>query len=201
MLRLHPVSSVKKPKLPQVRFESAESWDEWLAEHHESAPGVWAMIAKKASGVPTVAYPEVLDIAISYGWIDGQRRALDDTFFLQKFCPRGPRSRWSRINRDKAIRMIEDGQMKPAGLREVDQAKADGRWDAAYEPQSSAKVPDDLQAALDANPQAREFFGTLNSQNRYAILYRVNDAKRPDTRARRIAQFVEMLAKGEKLYP
>jgi uncharacterized protein YdeI (YjbR/CyaY-like superfamily) len=189
------------PDYPELRFESAEAWDQWLAKNHESAPGVWAMLAKKASGVPTVAYPEVLDIAISYGWIDGQRRALDDTYFLQKFTPRGPRSKWSKINCDKATRMIASGEMKPAGRREVERAKADGRWDAAYASQRSMTVPDDLQRALDGNPAAREFFGTLNSQNRYAVLYRVHDAKRPETRARRIAQFVEMLAKGEKLYP
>jgi uncharacterized protein YdeI (YjbR/CyaY-like superfamily) len=190
-----------KPEYPQLPFESAEAWDSWLAENHDSAPGVWAKLAKKASGVPSVGYPEVLDIAISYGWIDGQRQALDDTHYLQKFTPRGPRSRWSKINCDKATRMIESGEMKPAGLREVERAKADGRWDAAYEGQRTAKVPDDLQAALDANPAAKQFYATLNSQNRYAVVYRVNDAKRPETRARRIAQFVEMLAKGEKLYP
>ena len=190
-----------KPKLPQMEFESAADWEAWLAKNHESAPGVWAMLAKKGSGVPSVGYPEVLDIAISYGWIDGQRQGLDDTHYLQKFTPRGPRSRWSKINREKATRMIGSGQMKPAGLREVERAKADGRWDAAYDGQRAATVPDDLQEALDANPAAKEFFGTLNSQNRYAILFRVGDAKRPETRARRIAKFVEMLARGEKLYP
>jgi len=194
------VSSVKR-ELPRLKFESAEAWDEWLAAHHDSTTGVWAMLAKKASGVPSVAYPEVLDIAISYGWIDAQRMPLDETYYLQKFCPRGPRSRWSKINRDKATRMIEGGEMKPAGMREVERAKADGRWDAAYDGQRSATVPPDLQEALDANPPAKEFFNTLNSQNRYAVLYRVNDAKKPETRARRIARFVEMLARGEKLYP
>lgn len=188
-------------EMPKLAFESADAWDAWLAENHGSAPGVWAMIAKKGSGVPSVAYPEVLDIAISYGWIDGQRQALDDTHYLQKFTPRGPRSRWSKINRDKATRMIESGQMKPPGMREVERAKEDGRWDAAYAGQRTATIPDDLQQALDANPKAREFFATLNSQNRYAVIYRVGDARRPETRARRIAQFVEMLAKGEKLHP
>lgn len=189
------------PDMPELPFESADAWDEWLAKNHESAPGVWAKLAKKATGVPSVAYPEVLDIAISYGWIDGQRKALDDTYFLQKFTPRGPRSKWSKINCDKATRMIESGEMKPAGMREVERAKADGRWDAAYASQRTMTVPDDLQQALDANPAALRFFGTLNSQNRYAVLYRVHDAKRPETRERRIAQYVEMLAKGEKLYP
>ncbi|HEY2602170.1 MAG TPA: YdeI/OmpD-associated family protein [Thermoleophilaceae bacterium] len=186
---------------PTEFFDSPKTWERWLAQHHESTSGVWCKIAKKASGIKTVAYPEVLDIAISYGWIDGQRRALDESHFLQKFTPRGARSRWSKINRDKATRMIESGAMKPAGLREVELAKADGRWDAAYDSHRTATVPDDLQQALDRNPAALEFFATLNSQNRYAVLYRVQDAKRPETRARRIAQFVEMLARGEKLYP
>jgi uncharacterized protein YdeI (YjbR/CyaY-like superfamily) len=186
---------------PTESFESPEAWERWLAKHHDSAAGVWCKIAKKGSGLKTVAYPEVLDIAISYGWIDGQRKGLDDTHFLQKFTPRGPRSRWSKINRAKATRMIESGEMKPAGLREVELAQADGRWDAAYDSHRTATVPDDLQAALDANPAAREFFATLNSQNRYSVLYRVQDAKRPETRARRIAQFVDMLARGEAIYP
>jgi uncharacterized protein YdeI (YjbR/CyaY-like superfamily) len=186
---------------PQLPFESPEAWHDWLSENHESSPGVWVKIAKKGSGVPSVAYPEVLDIAISFGWIDGQRKALDDTFFLQRFTPRGPRSKWSKINRDKATRMIESGEMKPAGLREVERAKEDGRWDAAYDGQRTMEVPDDLRRELDANPKAKTFFDTLNSQNRYSILYRLHDAKRPETRARRLAKFVEMLNRGEKLYP
>jgi uncharacterized protein YdeI (YjbR/CyaY-like superfamily) len=186
---------------PVLFFDSPEAWDAWLAENHTASSGVRVKIAKKNSGVASVVYPEVLDIAISYGWIDGVRHALDDTHFLQRFCPRGARSRWSKINRDKATRMIKSGEMKPAGRREVELAKADGRWAAAYDSHRTATVPDDLQAALDANPAAREFFATLNSQNRYAVLYRVQDAKKAETRARRIAQFVEMLAKGEKLYP
>ncbi len=187
--------------LPQLPFESPEAWHDWLAENHESARGVWIKMAKQGSEVPSVRYPEVLDIAISFGWIDGHRKALDETHFLQRFTPRGPRSKWSKINRDKATRMIENGEMKPAGMREVERAKADGRWDAAYDGQRTMEVPPDLQEALDANPAAKEFFATLNSQNRYSVLYRVHDAKRPETRARRIAKFVEMLARGEKLYP
>ncbi|HEX6461264.1 MAG TPA: YdeI/OmpD-associated family protein [Thermoleophilaceae bacterium] len=187
--------------LPELPFESPEAWHDWLAENHASAPGVWVKIAKKGTGVATVAYPEVLDIAISFGWIDGHRKSLDETYFLQRFTPRGPRSKWSKINRDKATRMIESGEMKPAGLREVERAKADGRWDAAYDGQRTMEVPADLQEALDENPAAKEFFGTLNSQNRYAVLYRLHDAKRPETRARRLRQFVEMLERGEKLHP
>ncbi len=185
---------------PVLFFESPEAWDEWLADHHADSTGVRVKIAKKGSGLESVAYPEVLDIAISYGWIDGVRNALDDDHFLQRFCPRGPRSKWSKINRDKATRMIESGQMKPAGMREVEAARADGRWEAAYDSHSTATVPDDLQDALDANPKAREFFATLNSQNRFAVLYRIQDAKKPETRARRIAKFVDMLARGETLH-
>ena len=165
--------------LAERSFETSEAWAAWLEEHHGEPDGLWLKIAKKASGVATVTHAEALEVALAFGWIDGQRKAFDETWFLQRFTPRRPRSRWSKINR----------------------AKADGRWDAAYDSHRTATVPADLQAALDANPAAKQFFATLNSQNRYAILYRVNDAKRPETRARRIAQFVEMLAKGEKLYP
>jgi uncharacterized protein YdeI (YjbR/CyaY-like superfamily) len=192
---------VPREELPVIPFPSGEDWEKWLAGNHESSDGLWIKIAKKASGVATVAYPEVLEIALSYGWIDGQRRALDDTWFLQKFTPRRARSRWSRINRDKATELIETGRMKPAGLREVERAKADGRWDAAYESQRSIEVPDDLRQELDADAAAREFFDGLDSQNRYAILYRLHDAKRPETRARRLAQYVEMLREGRKLHP
>jgi uncharacterized protein YdeI (YjbR/CyaY-like superfamily) len=186
---------------PVLFFESAEAWDAWLADNHAGSSGVRVKIAKKGSGIESVAYPEVLDIAISHGWIDGVRNAHDDSYFLQRFCPRGARSKWSKINRAKATRMIESGEMKPAGMREVELAQADGRWEAAYDSHRTATVPDDLQEALDANPAAREFFATLNSQNRYSVLYRVQDAKKPETRARRIAKFVDMLARGETLYP
>jgi uncharacterized protein YdeI (YjbR/CyaY-like superfamily) len=182
-------------------FESAAAWEEWLREHHETVPGVWIKFAKKASGVPTVTYLEALHVALRFGWIDGQVRSLDDTFYLQRFTPRRARSIWSKRNRVFATALIEDGRMEPAGLREVERAKADGRWDAAYDAPSTATVPDDLQAALDADPAAAAFFAELNSQNRYAILHRVQTAKKPETRARRIATFVAMLAAGEKLYP
>jgi uncharacterized protein YdeI (YjbR/CyaY-like superfamily) len=183
-----------------AEFRSAEEWDAWLAEHHGDRPdGVWLRIAKKGSGVATVAYPEVLDIALAYGWIDGQRKPLDETYFLQRFVPRRARSRWSQVNRTKAERLIADGRMRPSGLAEVERAQADGRWEAAYEPQSRAAVPADLQAELDARPAAAAFFATLSAQNRFSILYRLQDAKRPETRARRLAQFVELLERGESL--
>lgn len=158
-------------------------------------------MAKKDSGITSVNHAEALEVALCYGWIDGQRKAEDDKYFLQRFTPRTPRSTWSKINRDKALKLIEEGRMQPAGLAEVDRARADGRWDAAYDAQSVATVPPDLQAALDANPKAAAFFAKLDSRNRYAVLFRTQGAKKPETRARRIAQFVGMLAKGEKIHP
>jgi uncharacterized protein YdeI (YjbR/CyaY-like superfamily) len=162
---------------------------------------VWLKIARKASGVASVSYAEALEVALCYGWIDGQKDKHDDDHWLQRFGPRQPRSKWSKVNRGKATALIEAGAMKPAGLREVERAKADGRWDAAYDSPSTATVPDDLQRALDEEPRAREFFATLDSANRYAILYRIQDAKKPETRARRIAKFVAMLSEHEKLHP
>jgi uncharacterized protein YdeI (YjbR/CyaY-like superfamily) len=161
---------------------------------------VWLTFAKKDSGIDSVRYPEAVEAALAHGWIDGQARRLDDEWYVQRFTPRTARSRWSRINRDKAIALIERGAMKPAGLAEVERAKADGRWDAAYASPRAAKVPDDLQRALDAHPAAREFFAGLDGNNRYAILHRIEEAKRPDTRARRIAKFVAMLEAGEKIH-
>jgi uncharacterized protein YdeI (YjbR/CyaY-like superfamily) len=189
-----------KDGLPVVRFADPAGWERWLAEHAERSPGVWLKIAKKASGIPTVAYPEVLDVAICFGWIDGQRRPHDESFFLQRFTPRGPRSRWSQINCQRAERLIDEGRMQPPGRRQVQAAKADGRWEAAYAPQSRATVPEDFQRELDRHPAAREFFATLRGQNRYAFLYRINDAKRSDTRARRIATFIAMLDEGKTFY-
>jgi uncharacterized protein YdeI (YjbR/CyaY-like superfamily) len=185
---------------PIVFLPSRSEWERWLEAHHGDQPGVWLKIAKKGSGIESVAYPDVLEVALAYGWIDGRRRALDADYFLQHFTPRRARSRWSRINRETATRLIESGAMKPSGLREVERAQVDGRWDAAYDGPGSATIPDDLERALRENGAARAFFQTLNSQNRYAILYRIHDAKRPETRARRIAQFVEMLARGETLH-
>jgi uncharacterized protein YdeI (YjbR/CyaY-like superfamily) len=186
---------------PVLTFESPAAWEEWLAGEHGSQAGVWIKIAKKATGIPTVTHGEALDIALCYGWIDGQRKSFDDQWFLQRFTPRRARSNWSKVNRGKVDQLIAEGRMQPAGLAEIERAKADGRWDAAYDAQSTATVPDDLQRELDANPAAAAFFATLNSQNRYAILHRIQDAKRPETRVRRIAKFVAMLNEGTKIYP
>jgi uncharacterized protein YdeI (YjbR/CyaY-like superfamily) len=186
--------------LPTLSFTSVEEWEAWLAANHSSA-GLWMKIAKKASGIEGITHPEALESALCHGWIDGQRKRLDDRFFLQKFTPRTARSPWSRINRDKAERLVEEGRMRPRGLEEMERAKADGRWDAAYEPQSTASVPGDLQRELDRRPEAATFFAALDSRNRYAILYRLQDAKRPETRARRLAEFVTMLEEHRKIYP
>ncbi len=153
------------------------------------------------SGIDGVDYAHALESALCYGWIDGQKKKLDEQHWLQRFTPRRQGSKWSKVNRKKAIDLIERGRMQPAGLREVEKAKADGRWEAAYTAQSKATVPDDLQAALDTAPAARDFFATLDSRNRYAILHRVEDAKKPQTRAARIEKFVAMLAEAKKLYP
>jgi uncharacterized protein YdeI (YjbR/CyaY-like superfamily) len=181
-------------------FASPVEWEEWLDDNHEVSDGVWVKMAKKDAGIDSVRYPEVLESALCFGWIDGRRQALDERYFLQRFTARRPRSRWSRINRDKAERLIADGRMRLAGLAEVERAKADGRWEAAYEGQKRITVPDDLQGELDARPNAKAFFAELSSQNRYAILYRLQDAKKPETRARRLAKFVAMLEAGESIY-
>jgi uncharacterized protein YdeI (YjbR/CyaY-like superfamily) len=157
-------------------------------------------MAKKDAGIDSVRYPDVLESALCFGWIDGRREALDARYFLQRFTPRRSRSKWSRINRDTAERLIGAGRMRPAGLAEVDRAKADGRWEAAYEGQRTSTVPDDLQRELDGRPKAKAFFAELSSQNRYAILYRLQDAKKPETRGRRLAKFVAMLEAGERIY-
>jgi uncharacterized protein YdeI (YjbR/CyaY-like superfamily) len=187
--------------LPQLPFRSGNEWERWLDANHADSKGVWIKIAKKGSGIESVSHPRALEGALCFGWIDGRREALDERYFLQRFSPRGPRSRWSKINREKAERLTAEGRMRPAGLAEVERAKQDGRWDAAYDSPSKIAVPDDLRRELDARPAARASFEQLNSQNRYAILYRLHDAKRPETRARRLAKFVAMLEAGEKLYP
>jgi uncharacterized protein YdeI (YjbR/CyaY-like superfamily) len=188
-------------RLPKLFFASLAEWEQWLEQNHSASEGLWIKIAKTKVDIESVRYPDVLDAALCFGWIDGRREPLDAHYFLQRFTPRRRRSRWSQINRQKAERLIEEGRMRPAGLTEVQQAKGDGRWEAAYESQSTSSVPDDLKRELDARPKAREFFSRLNSQNRYAILYRLHDAKLPSTRAKRLAKFVAMLEAGETIYP
>lgn len=194
-----PSEHGEKRGLPILSFANQAEFATWLADNHETS-GLWIRIAKKDTGIASVNHDGALAIALRYGWIDGTAQRVDDEYYVQKFTPRTKRSRWSKINRASAERLIAAGEMHPAGLREVEAAQADGRWDAAYAGPASSTVPDDLQRALDANPKAAANFAMLTSQNRYAILYRVEEAKRPETRARRIEKFVSMLERGETLH-
>ncbi len=187
-------------ELPILLFAAPAELEAWLEENHDSSQGVWLKIAKKGAPEASVTYSEALELALCFGWIDSQKRAFDGTHFLQRFTPRRPRGRWSKINREKAEALVESGRMRPAGLAEVEAAEADGRWEAAYAGQRAATVPPDLQRELDANPAAAEFFASLDSANRYAILYRLGEAKKPATRERRLRKFVAMLARGEKVH-
>jgi uncharacterized protein YdeI (YjbR/CyaY-like superfamily) len=185
---------------PILSFASPDEWEAWLDAEHATSDGAWLKFAKKGSGVTSVVYAEALEVALCFGWIDSQVQTLDERFYLQKFTPRRSRSKWSRINRDKIEELTRQGRMKPAGLEQVELARADGRWEAAYASPANVVVPDDLQQALDASPKAAEFFGTLSKSNRYAIIFQLDDAKKPETRARRLAKFVAMLERREKLY-
>ena len=186
---------------PVLFFSDQSAWREWLEANHASAQGVWLRMAKVASGVPSITYAEALDVALCHGWIDGQAKGIDAGSWMQKFTPRGKRSVWSRRNRENVERLIESGEMRPAGYAAIEAAKGDGRWDRAYDSPASATVPDDLQEALAANPGAKALFETLKGQNRFAILHRIQTAVKPETRARRIATFVAMLERGETIYP
>jgi uncharacterized protein YdeI (YjbR/CyaY-like superfamily) len=187
---------------PEIRaFPSANDWEQWLAKNWQLTEGIWLQIYKKDSAVATITYKEALDVALCWGWIDGQKRSHDEHSWLQRFSPRRKRSVWSQINTGHIARLTQEGRMQEPGLKEVEAAKADGRWDVAYAPQSSAEIPDDFQDALDTNPQAEAFFATLNKVNRYALIYRIQSVKRPETRQKKIALFIEMLAKGETIHP
>jgi uncharacterized protein YdeI (YjbR/CyaY-like superfamily) len=186
---------------PVLTFPDPASWEEWLAAEHPGSSGLWLKLAKKGCPEVTVSYAEALDVALCFGWIDGQKRPLDDDYWLQRFTPRTSGSRWSKINRGKAEALIEAGRMRQAGLREIEAARADGRWAAAYEGQSTAAVPDDLRRALEEDAEAAAFFDGLDRANRYAILYRIHEAKRPQTRVDRIAKFVAMLHDHQTLHP
>ena len=188
-----------KAELPILAFATQADLEAWIAAQPPDSPGLWLKLARKGSGLTSVTRAEAIDSALCYGWIDGQAASFDEPWFLTRFTPRRRRSLWSDINREHVRRLTEEGRMQPAGIAQVEAAKADGRWDAAYAPPSRAEVPADLQAALDADPAAKTFFATLTGMNRYAVLYRIQTAKKAETRARRIEQFVAMLARGETI--
>src|SRR5258706_368123 len=188
------------PEAP-LSCKAQAPWSTWLAKNHGKSPGVWLRIAKTSTKLPSITYAEAIESALCYGWIDGQRKSDGDEYYLQRFTPRTAKSIWSKINRDKALALIERGAMKAAGLKEVERAKSDGRWERAYDSHKTSVVPDDLQAALDHNPKARAFFPTLSAQNRYAILFRIQTAKKPETRIKRIQTFVAMLERHETIHP
>ncbi len=187
--------------LPVRLFKTDGAWEKWLARNGETSPGIWLRVAKKAAKLKSITISDALDVALCYGWIDGQSRSWDDESFVQRFTPRRKKSIWSKINRVKVTGLIESGRMQPAGHAAIEAAKADGRWDAAYDSPRTAEVPEDLQAELDANPDAKAFFATISSQNRYAILFRIQTAKKPETKSKRIKEFVGMLTRKETFYP
>ena len=192
--------SKRADEKPVMTFALKSAWANWLNKNHGTSSGVWLRIAKRASGIESVSYDEAVEVALCYGWIDGQANSAGEKHWLQKFTPRGKRSIWSTRNREKVLALIAKGEMQPAGLAEIERAKRDGRWEAAYDSPRRITVPADLQAALDGNERAKSFFETLDGQNRYAILFRIHTAKKAETRARRIEQFVQMLARNEKVY-
>jgi uncharacterized protein YdeI (YjbR/CyaY-like superfamily) len=192
---------VSEQDLPVRAFGSAVDWQTWLEAEHATSAGIWLKIGKRTAPERSVSYAEALEAALCFGWIDGQKRGLDADHWLQRFTPRKSGSRWSKINTAKADALIAAGRMRPAGQREVDEARADGRWDTAYHGQRASTVPDDLRQALDLNPAAAEFFTSISSVNRYAIVYRIGSVKRAETRARKIAQYVQMLAEHKTIHP
>ncbi|SRR5579864_1105377 len=200
-----PQKAKTKPKdtssASEIRlFAKPADWEAWLAENHRSSQGLWLRLAKKGSGLRSVNYAEALEVALCYGWIDGQKLGESEQAWLQRFLPRSDRSIWSRINREKVQALIASGRMKPAGHAAIEVAKKNGNWDAAYESPKAATVPPDFQAALDANPQAREFFGSLDRANRYAVLFRIQTVKKAETRARKIQEFIQMLKRQERIH-
>jgi uncharacterized protein YdeI (YjbR/CyaY-like superfamily) len=186
--------------LPILELPDRAAWDEWLARNHDTSAGVWLKFAKKGAAASTATHGEALEDAIRYGWIDGQARPYDEQFWLVRFTPRRPRSKWSQRNRQKALELIEQGRMHPAGLAQVQAAQRDGRWDNAYEPQSAATVPPDFQEALERHPEAKAFFETLTGARRYAFLYRLHHVAKPENRAKRIADYIALLNQGRTLH-
>lgn len=182
-------------------FETDRAFYDWLAEHHATQPEIWIKMHKKGSGLPSIAWNEAIPMALCWGWIDGIRKSFDDVSFLQRFTPRGPKSTWSQVNVAHVERLIAEGLMQPAGLRHVEAARADGRWAAAYAPGREMKVPEDFLVAVRANPQALALFETLNRQNQFAIAFRLGTLKTEKARIRKIGEYVDMLARGQTLYP
>ena len=186
--------------LPTHHFELRQDWADWLTDNHSASPGLWLQIAKKGTDIQSVSYEEAIEVALCFGWIDGQKQAHSEQYWLQKFTPRSDKSVWSKINKEKVLALIKERKMKPAGLREIERAKSDGRWDAAYDSASKAVVPNDFQSALDGNLRAKNFFATLDSRNRYAVLFRIQTARKAESRAKRISQFVQMLERHETVH-
>lgn len=191
----------KSNDLPILYCEDVLSFEHWLGDNFDSSPGIWLQIAKKDSGMNSVTYKEALDIALCYGWIDSQKEKLDEVFWIQRFTPRKTSSIWSKVNKEKAELLIAKGRMKPSGFKAIETAKQNGQWDKAYESQRNASLPEDLAIELERNNKAKTFYDSLDSQNKYAILFRIHQAKKQETRMKRIQQFVAMLEKGETLYP
>jgi len=187
-------------ELPVTLFKTQKAWEAWLRKNAAASTGIWVRMAKKNAALKSINHQETLEVALCYGWIDGQTKLYDEDSWLQKFGPRGPRSIWSKINREKVLALIKSKRMRPAGLAAIERAKANGQWDAAYDSPKNAAPPPDLQKALNANPKAKAFFATLTGSNRYAVLFRIQTAKRPETRVKRIAKFVEMLEKKETFH-
>ncbi len=187
--------------LSTLFFEAQQGWEAWLDEHHTNTEGIWLKMAKKETRILSLSYAEALEVALCYGWIDSQKASFDEQYWLQRFTPRGKRSIWSKVNCDKVTALLAEGKMQPFGIQQVDLAKADGRWEAAYESQSKITVPDDFQQELDKNQKAKDFFSTLSSGNRYAILFRIQTAKKSETRIARIQKFIEMLANNQVIHP
>ncbi len=190
-----------KAELAILLFESQSAFEDWLERNAGLSPGVWLQLAKKGSGIASLSYAEAVESALCFGWIDSQKKKHDEATWIQKFSPRGAKSIWSKVNKEKVKALIESGRMTPSGMRAIENAKQNGNWDNAYEPQSAALLPEDFSAALQASTKAKTFYDTLNSRNQYAILFRLQQAKKEDTRQRRIRQFIEMLEQGEKIYP
>jgi len=194
-------NSAQPDELEVISFATRAAWSRWLAAHHASSRGIWLQLARKGTGKKSITYPQAVEVALCFGWIDGQGKSKDVTWWLVKFTPRRQRSIWSKLNRKRALALIAAGAMKPAGMAEIERAKRDGRWQAAYDSPKRSALPKDLEQALARNARAHSFFADLDARNRYAILFRVQTAKKAETRARRIAEFVRMLARRETLYP